>query len=116
MKKYFKILSILIVLVLISMIGTINVYAQEAMKITKKTTINSGVEGREQRRFYTNKGVAFCITPNRAGMNKPQGCYFSNRCAYCTGLCKKQMPPLMDRGGRKVRCYYTTEELWKKSS
>ena len=49
-------------------------------------------------------------------MNKPQGCYFSNRCAYCTGLCKKQMPPLMDRGGRKVRCYYTTEELWKKSS
>ena len=67
MKKYFKILSILIVLVLISMIGTINVYAQEAMKITKKTTINSGVEGREQRKFYTNKGVAFCITPNREG-------------------------------------------------
>ena len=49
-------------------------------------------------------------------MHKPQGCYFSNRCAYCTGLCKKQMPPLMDRGGRKVRCYYTAEELWKKLS
>ena len=49
-------------------------------------------------------------------MNKPAGCYFSNRCAYCTELCKKQMPPLMDReNGRKVRCYYNTEELWERS-
>ena len=48
-------------------------------------------------------------------MNKPSGCYFSNRCAYCTELCKKQQPPLFDRGeGRKVRCYYKTEELWEK--
>lgn len=48
-------------------------------------------------------------------MNKPEGCYFSNRCAYCTELCKKQMPPLFDRGnGRKVRCYYQVEELWEK--
>lgn len=48
-------------------------------------------------------------------MNKPEGCYFSNRCAYCTELCKKQMPPLFDRGGgRKSRCYYTLEELWEK--
>ena len=50
-------------------------------------------------------------------MNKPQGCYFSNRCGHCTALCKKQMPPLFDReNGRKVRCWYTPEELWKKSS
>ena len=48
-------------------------------------------------------------------MNKPQGCYFSNRCAYCTELCKKKMPSLFDRGdGRKVRCYYQVEELWEK--
>ncbi len=48
-------------------------------------------------------------------MNKPDGCYFSNRCGYCTELCKKQMPPLFDRGnGRKVRCYFETEELWEK--
>ncbi len=48
-------------------------------------------------------------------MNKPKGCYFSNRCAYCTELCQKQQPPLFDRGdGRKVRCYYQTEELWEK--
>ena len=46
-------------------------------------------------------------------MHKPEGCYFSNRCAYCTKLCKKQMPPLFDRkNGRKVRCYM--EELWEK--
>ncbi|MBE6640225.1 MAG: ABC transporter ATP-binding protein [Ruminococcaceae bacterium] len=48
-------------------------------------------------------------------MNKPQGCYFSNRCAYCTELCKKQQPPLYDLGGgRKSRCYYRPEELWEK--
>ena len=48
-------------------------------------------------------------------MNKPQGCYFSNRCAYCTDLCKTKHPPLFDRGnGRKIRCYYEVEELWEK--
>ena len=50
-------------------------------------------------------------------MKKPQGCYFSNRCGHCTSLCNKQMPPLLDReNGRKVRCWYTLEELWQKSS
>ena len=48
-------------------------------------------------------------------MNKPQGCYFSNRCNYCTELCKQKMPPLFQReNGRKVRCFFTTEELWEK--
>ncbi len=48
-------------------------------------------------------------------MNKPSGCYFSNRCSYCTALCTKQMPPLFDRGnGRKVRCWFETEELWER--
>ena len=48
-------------------------------------------------------------------MNKPQGCYFSNRCKYCTQLCRQKMPPLFSReDGRKVRCYYTPEELWEK--
>lgn len=48
-------------------------------------------------------------------MQKPRGCYFSNRCAYCTQLCSRQMPPLFERDGRKVRCYYETEALWEKS-
>ena len=48
---------------------------------------------------------------------KPSGCYFSNRCAHCTELCKQQMPPLFHReDGRKVQCWYTQEELWKTSS
>ena len=50
-------------------------------------------------------------------MNKPNGCYFSSRCSHCTSLCRKQMPPLFDReNGQKVRCWYTPEELWQKSS
>ena len=49
-------------------------------------------------------------------MHKPEGCYFSNRCAYCTELCKKKQPPLVDHGdGRKTRCNYRPEELWAKS-
>ena len=48
---------------------------------------------------------------------KPSGWYFSNRCAHCTDLCKQQMPPLFHQeDGRKVRCWYTQEELWKTSS
>lgn len=48
-------------------------------------------------------------------MHKPSGCYFSNRCSYCTELCKKKQPPLRDIGnGRTVRCYYDAEELWEK--
>ena len=48
-------------------------------------------------------------------MHKPSGCYFSNRCSYCTELCKKKQPPLRDIGnGRAVRCYYDAEELWEK--
>ncbi len=49
-------------------------------------------------------------------MHKPAGCYFSNRCAYCTELCKQKQPPLYEIGdGRRVRCYYGKEALWKKS-
>lgn len=50
-------------------------------------------------------------------MHRPKGCCFSSRCAHCTPLCQAQMPPLFRREqGRKARCWYTTEELWKKSS
>lgn len=38
-------------------------------------------------------------------MNKPCGCYFSNRCKYATELCKSQMPPLFKNSDRKVRCW-----------
>ncbi|MBQ2707376.1 MAG: ABC transporter ATP-binding protein [Clostridia bacterium] len=48
--------------------------------------------------------------------NKPAGCYFSNRCAYCTELCTKAQPPLRACGeGRRARCFFTPEELWAKS-
>lgn len=46
---------------------------------------------------------------------KPSGCYFSNRCAYCKKICTEHMPPLFDKGnGRRVRCWFGEEELWKK--
>lgn len=47
--------------------------------------------------------------------NKPSGCHFSNRCAYCKEICTKHMPPLTDKGnGRKARCWFDKEELWEK--
>ncbi|MDR2202395.1 MAG: ABC transporter ATP-binding protein [Clostridiales bacterium] len=39
-------------------------------------------------------------------MKKPSGCSFHPRCAFCTGLCRAKMPPLIEYGGgRKVRCW-----------
>ncbi len=44
-------------------------------------------------------------------MNKPQGCYFSPRCAYATEECRQQMPPLADLGGgRCVRCFHSFDK------
>jgi len=67
MKKYFKIISIALVFILMSFFSIVNVQAQEAMKVTSKKGINSGIEGRWQTKFSTNKGYAYCITPNRTG-------------------------------------------------
>lgn len=36
----------------------------------------------------------------------PKGCRFGPRCAYCTGRCMEELPPLVDVGGcHKVRCF-----------
>ena len=41
----------------------------------------------------------------------PKGCRFSPRCAYCTGHCTKELPPLVDvGGGHKVRCFKAMEQ------
>lgn len=49
----------------------------------------------------------FVQIPNNvpSPMNKPNGCYFSNRCAGCKVVCTKVMPPLIEEDGRKVRCH-----------
>ena len=38
-------------------------------------------------------------------LNKPKGCYFSNRCKYCNKLCQSYMPPIVETDNRKVRCW-----------
>ena len=41
----------------------------------------------------------------------PKGCRFSPRCAYCTGHCAEELPPLVDvGGGHKVRCFKAMEQ------
>lgn len=41
----------------------------------------------------------------------PKGCRFSPRCAYCTGHCTEELPPLIDvGGGHKVRCFKAMEQ------
>lgn len=41
----------------------------------------------------------------------PKGCRFSPRCAYCTGHCTEELPPLVDLGGgHKVRCFKAMEQ------
>jgi peptide/nickel transport system ATP-binding protein len=41
--------------------------------------------------------------PNPA--NPPSGCHFHPRCAYATGKCRKEIPPLTDINGRLVACW-----------
>ena len=67
MRKNLKITSLIVILLLICTVGIVNVSAQEAMKITRKTYINTGVGSRREAKFYTNKGYAYCITPHRTG-------------------------------------------------
>ena len=46
---------------------------------------------------------------------KPSGCFFSNRCAFCTGICQSAMPPLREPvPGQQTRCWFDKEELWEK--
>ena len=41
--------------------------------------------------------------PNPA--NPPSGCYFHERCSYCTQQCVDEVPPLQYIGGRLVACH-----------
>lgn len=44
------------------------------------------------------------------GLNEmPQGCRFSTRCGHCTEQCRREVPPLTDYGGHKVRCFQAKE-------
>ncbi len=58
--------------------------------------------GEKTRRFHQIPGNV------PSPMEKPQGCYFHNRCEYCMDLCKQKMPSL--RGNeRKIRCHLESE-------
>ncbi len=37
--------------------------------------------------------------------NIPQGCRFRDRCPMVKDICKKETPPIIDKDGRKVRCW-----------
>ncbi|MFI3251916.1 MAG: dipeptide/oligopeptide/nickel ABC transporter permease/ATP-binding protein [bacterium] len=56
-----------------------------------------------------NKKVdKFVQIPNTvpSPMNKPTGCYFSNRCSFCNpDICTKSMPEITTEDGRTVRCH-----------
>ena len=39
-------------------------------------------------------------------VNPPQGCAFHPRCAYATDVCREQVPPRVERGGRWAECWH----------
>lgn len=45
----------------------------------------------------------------------PKGCAFCPRCPYAREICKEQMPELMQRGDRYVRCFRYTD-AWKEEA
>ncbi len=70
MKKSFKFVCLFLLVVAISFLGVLNVYAVDNMVITDKqyikTTFSDG-SIRNEAYYVTNKGVAFCITPDKVG-------------------------------------------------
>lgn len=72
MKKIFK-KSIIVALMTVFAVTGLNVNAQSDMVITKKDYIYTGNESTGQRgeaKYSTNKGYAFCITPEAKGGNE----------------------------------------------
>ena len=67
MKKNFKVLWIICFL-MIMIIPSYVVNASQTIKIERKTYIKTGT--REEAKFYTEKGYAYCITTNRIGAEK----------------------------------------------
>ncbi len=44
-------------------------------------------------------------------LHMPEGCPFSDRCDRCMERCRTEMPQLLEKNGRKVRCFlYENEE------
>lgn len=46
------------------------------------------------------------VVPNL--MDLPRGCHFSTRCAEASAICREREPPLLEREGRRVRCWQVT--------
>lgn len=67
MKKGCKFLMMISFLALM-IIPSYVVYATQSIKIERKTYIKTGT--REEAKFYTGKGYAYCITPFRSGANQ----------------------------------------------
>ena len=63
MNKIIKSFMALILVFIVSIFGVINVNAQSTMVLKKVTYIKSGVAGRTETGFSTNKGWAYCISP-----------------------------------------------------
>jgi len=70
MKKNIRKIILMAIMVIIPFAGIINVNAKENMTITRKTYINTGINNRKEAKFYTNKGYAYCVAPDKVGANQ----------------------------------------------
>ncbi len=60
----------------------------------------------EVEELYVIKGMV----PSFDSM--PKGCAFCPRCEYAKSVCEKSMPELIEKDGRKIRCFRYTDQ-WK---
>ncbi|MFP4051934.1 MAG: ABC transporter ATP-binding protein [Thermoplasmata archaeon] len=47
--------------------------------------------------------------------NPPKGCDFNTRCPYVHGICKREVPDLININGRNVACHKVRKELGKEA-
>ncbi len=98
-----KILSFFLLLAVFS--STFSVQAQSALKIERKTYITTGT--RSEAKYYTNKGYAYCITPDRIGAD--QGTELN----YMSNETKGGVLYLLEKSGTSDQDYLKTQlAIW----
>lgn len=104
MKRYLK-NFIKIMILAVFVLPIVDVFAASTIKIERKSYIQTG--SRQEAKFYTNKGYAYCITPDRIGAK--QGATLT----YMSKETKGDVLYLLNQAGTSDHDYLVTQlAIW----
>ena len=77
-------------------------YTRGLMRSVPRVT---GIEADAVERLSEIPGIVPALT------NLPPGCVFADRCPFVTDRCRREYPPLVDRGGRHLAACWESDNL-----